>query len=214
MPYEATTGTGVPSVTSFSIAIAGVVDVRASIGPVVDDVVVVGDLDVVEVDGAELRHLRDEEVGEALPARAAGVGGTALGLEHVPVPRLIGRDHELRVDLGKREARPAVRRRERLGPQRSPRQDRAGGDAGGGLEEVPPRRTGCLLPRFAHRFLPYFGHFRSRLVRVSPLAIVFQRARRHGDRRTLRHQSNVVVPRIAVHSEQLLMLIQCLGDSV
>ena len=65
---------------------AGLVQVRASVGPVVDDVVVVGDVDVVEIDGAELLHLRDQEIGVALPARAAGVGGTALALEDVPLP--------------------------------------------------------------------------------------------------------------------------------
>ena len=81
MPYEATTGTGVPSVTELLDGDAGVVDVGSPIGPVVDDVVVVGDVDVVEVDAAELRDLRDQEVGEALPARAAGVGGTALALK-------------------------------------------------------------------------------------------------------------------------------------
>ncbi len=48
---------------------AGVVDVGAAIGPIVHDVMVVGDLDVVQIDGAKLRHLRDEEIREALPAR-------------------------------------------------------------------------------------------------------------------------------------------------
>ena len=36
---------------------AGVVDVSASIRPIVHDVVVVGDLDVVQVDGTKLLHL-------------------------------------------------------------------------------------------------------------------------------------------------------------
>ena len=60
---------------------AGVVDVRSAIGPIVHDVMIVGDLDVVQVDGAELRHFRDQEIRVSLPARAARVGGTALALE-------------------------------------------------------------------------------------------------------------------------------------
>jgi hypothetical protein len=131
---------------------------RASIGPILDDVVVVGDFDVVDVDGAEFRHLRDEQIREAFPAGTAGVSGAALGLEHVPVPRLIRRDHQPRIDLGEGQLRPGrVRpgraRRDRaidLGRQRSLRKHRARGNAGSGPEEGPPRRAGISFPRFAH----------------------------------------------------------------
>ena len=72
---------------------------RPPIGPVVDDVVIVGNLDVVEIDGAEFRHLRGQEIDEALPAGTAGIGRAALGLEDVPVERLLRREHEGLMDL-------------------------------------------------------------------------------------------------------------------
>ena len=88
-----------------------VVPVRPPVRPVLDDVVVVGDVDVVEIDRAELGHLRDEEVGEALPADAAGVGRSALGLEQVPVERLLRREHERLVDPRLRDLKTWLRPR-------------------------------------------------------------------------------------------------------
>ena len=116
-----------------------VVHVRPPIRPVLDDVVVVGDFDVVEIDGAELRHLRDQEVGEALPPCAAGVGGTALGLEDVPVQRLLRRDHVGLVDLRKRRCGRFAGRRA-LGPERVAHQHRPGRDAGCRLQKSAPRQ--------------------------------------------------------------------------
>jgi hypothetical protein len=74
---------------------------RAAIRPIVNDVVVVGNIDGVEVDGTELRHLSNEEIGEAFPAGAARIGRTAFSLERVPFEGLIGGDHELWVDSWK-----------------------------------------------------------------------------------------------------------------
>jgi hypothetical protein len=136
---------------------AGAVKMRAAVGPIVHDVVVVRNLDVVEIDGAELGHLRNEEIGEAFPARASRVSRATLALEEVPLPCPVGRDHELRIDPREREASPSRRRASALGPQRLPNQRRAGGDAGSGLEEVPPRGTGWLPARFAHGVLPLVG---------------------------------------------------------
>ena len=135
---------------------ARVVRVGPSIGPVVDDVVVVRDLDVVEIDRAELRHLRDEKIGEALPARAAGVRGAALALEHVPIRRLIGRDHELRIDFRERQRRPGRGRRggATLSRQRASAEHRAGGDTCRGFEKGPPRGAGWSFPRIFHTKAP------------------------------------------------------------
>jgi hypothetical protein len=72
--YEATTGTWLPSVTSFSTATPESCSCVASIGPVVDDVVVVGDVDEVDIHGSEFRHFRQQEIGEAFPPGAARVG--------------------------------------------------------------------------------------------------------------------------------------------
>src|SRR5437879_10210312 len=57
---------------------AGVVYMGTAIRPVVHDVMVVGNLDMVEIDGAEFLHLRNQKIGETFPARAAGVRGTTL----------------------------------------------------------------------------------------------------------------------------------------
>ena len=53
---------------------------------------------MVEIDRAEFRHPRREVLSEARPAGAAGVGRAALRLEPVPLERLLGRDHQVRVD--------------------------------------------------------------------------------------------------------------------
>jgi hypothetical protein len=68
------------------------VHVRVAVRPVVDDVMVVRNVDMIEIDGAEFRHAGEQEVGVALPAHAAGVGRAAGRLELVPLPRLIGCD--------------------------------------------------------------------------------------------------------------------------
>jgi hypothetical protein len=131
----------------------GIVDVRAPVGPIVHDVVVVGDLHIVQVDGAEFLHLGDEEIGVALPASAARIGGAALRLEQVPVPRLIGRDHEGRIDPRKSRIRRG-RDAGTLRPQRLPAQHGPGRDAHGPFEEASPRSAGRPLARFAHHDLP------------------------------------------------------------
>src|SRR3954465_9282413 len=118
-------------------SINDIASVCASIGPIVHNVMVVGYFDVVQVDGAKLLHLRNEEVGEALPSRTARVSRPALGLEHVPVPRLIGRDHVLRIDPRKGGIRLACDGTA-LGPECFSIQRRAGSDAGGSLEEATP----------------------------------------------------------------------------
>ena len=74
------------------------VHVRAPIRPIVDDVVVVRNLHIVEVDGAEFRHLRGEKFSETLPACAARIRRPALILECVPVPGLFGCDQQLPID--------------------------------------------------------------------------------------------------------------------
>src|SRR3989442_11554646 len=81
-------------------------------------------------------HLRDQEVGVALPPRAAGVGGTALGLEHVPVERLLRREHEWLVDLRERRCLAGGRA---LGPELLAHQERAGGHTSGCFQECSPR---------------------------------------------------------------------------
>lgn len=55
-------------------------------------------VDVIEIDGLELRHFDEQEFGVALPADTAGVGWPARGLENVPFPGLIGRDEVGLVD--------------------------------------------------------------------------------------------------------------------
>src|SRR5262249_2440746 len=126
-------------------------DVGPPVGPVVDNVVIVRNLDGLEIDRAELLHLRDQEIREALPAPAASIGWTALRLEHVPFPRLLGRDHAPRVDPGYRGLHRALRQRWLL------RQHDAGGDAGRASEEISARRTPPRLARAPHRFPPFSG---------------------------------------------------------
>ena len=116
-----------------------VVHVRPPVRPVLDDVVVVGDVDVVEIDRAELGQLRNQEVGVALPADAAGVGRAALGFEEVPVERLLRRHHERLVDLRER-GRGRFAGRRALGPERVAHQHRACRHAGCRLQEGAPRQ--------------------------------------------------------------------------
>src|SRR5262249_46609284 len=107
------------------------------------DVVVVRDFDRVKVGSAKLRHLRDQEVRESFPPRTSCVGRTTLALEHVPFQRLIGRNHERRIDFGKRK-KGASRGDRRactcvLSKQRLASQNSAGGDSCSGLKEGSPR---------------------------------------------------------------------------
>src|ERR1700732_2461436 len=113
-----------------------------AIGPIVHDVMIVGHLHVVQVDGPELLHLRDQEICVSLPARAARISWTSLVLERGPVPSLIGRDHELLVDLWKGKIVIRGGRGFALGPERFSNQDRTDGDASS-LQEIPPGRVGC-----------------------------------------------------------------------
>src|SRR5215510_4643993 len=116
--------------------------VRLPIRPVLDDVVVVRDFDVVEIDAAELWHLRDQEVRVALPPGTAGVGRTALRLEDMPVQGLLRRDHERLVDLRECGCRRFAGGRA-LGPERIAYEHCPGRDAGCGFEKVPPGMT-CI----------------------------------------------------------------------
>src|SRR5881296_1471562 len=140
---------------------AGVMHMGAAIRPVVHDVMVVGNLDIFEIGGAEFLHLRNQKIRETFPARAAGIRRAALAFEHVPVPRLLRRDHQLRVDPGKSRMRTGLGRpndtlrRERLSHlphlPHLPHQSRARGDSRSRLEERPPGKT---LTRSAHGALP------------------------------------------------------------
>src|SRR5436190_11024555 len=119
----------------------------APVGPVLDDVVVVRNVDVVEIDSAELRHLRDQRISKTLPAGAARIGRTTLGLEDVPVPRLLRRDHELRIDSGggTDRSRRGTARASGLAEERSLAQHGTGGDACGSLEERASLHVGLTL---------------------------------------------------------------------
>ena len=141
---------------------AGVIYVGPAIGPIVHDVMIVGHLNVVQVDGAELLHLRDQEICVSLPARAARISWTSLALERGPVPSLIGRDHELLVDLWKSKIAIRGGRGFALGPKRFSNQDRTGGDACS-LQEIPPGRVGCLV-RFWGWLGEDSGRFRHLLI--------------------------------------------------
>ena len=123
---------------------AGVIYVGPAIGPIVHDVMIVGNLNVVQVDGAELRHFRYQKIRVSLPACAARISWTSLALERSPVPGLIGRDHELLVDLWKSKIAICGGRGFALGPKRFRNQGRARGDARG-LQEIPPGRVGCFV---------------------------------------------------------------------
>ncbi len=132
----------------------------AAIRPIVHDIVIVGDLDIVEIHGTELSHPGNQEIGVALPADAASIGRTSLSLERVPLPGLIRRDHEGRVDPGKHIAGRTGSATERaFRPQRLPAQNRAGSRAGGALKEIPPR-----LPPFAHGALTSAQRFGQRRI--------------------------------------------------
>ena len=74
-----------------------VVHVRPAIRPVLDDVAVV-DFDVTR-STAPNSGIFEMRKSVKASIRAAGVGGTALGLEDVPVQRLLRRDHAGLVDL-------------------------------------------------------------------------------------------------------------------
>ena len=126
---------------------AGVIYVGPAIGPIIYDVMIVGDFNIVQVDGTELRHFRYQEICISLPARASRISWTTLALERSPVPGLIGRDHELLVDLWK--SRIAIRggRVFALGPKRSWKTARTDGDACG-LQEIPPGRVVCFVGLF------------------------------------------------------------------
>ena len=95
----------------------------SAIGPIVHDVVIVGDLDIVQIDGAKLRHFRYQEICVSLPARAARIRRTALALERSPLPGLIGRHHELLVDSWKSKIAIRGGRGFALGPKRFSNQD-------------------------------------------------------------------------------------------
>src|SRR5438093_10857514 len=124
----------------------------AAIRPVVHDVMVVGNLDIFEIGGAEFLHLRNQKTRETFPAGAAGIRGTALAFEHVPVPGLLRRDHQLRLDPGKSRMRAGLGRpTDSLYRERLPHQPRARGDSRSRLEERPPGKT---LRRSAHGVLP------------------------------------------------------------
>ena len=151
---------------------AGVVHMGPAIRPVLHDVMVVGHLDVVEVDGAELRHFRDKEIRVFLPARASRIRGTALGrLQGMPPQGQFGRDHELLVDLWKSPGVGGGGRGFGLSPERRPAQDGARGDARGGLQEGPPGRNSRLAPRFAHSASTY----RCRIVEMAGFRMVILR---------------------------------------
>src|SRR5579864_331582 len=91
---------------------------------------IVRDLDEIEIDGAQLVHLENQEVGVSFPTRSTGIGRAATALEEVPFPRQVRRNHVRRVDLGKSR---------RLAPLRAARQDRACGQAGSRFEKGPSR---------------------------------------------------------------------------
>src|ERR1700730_9225684 len=111
--------------------------VGPAIGPIFHDVMIVGHLNIVQVDGAHLRHFRYQEICESLPSCAAGPGWTALGLERSPFQGLIGCDHEFLVDLWK--SKLATRRGHgfALAPKRFSNQDRTGGHPCR-LQEITP----------------------------------------------------------------------------
>src|SRR5436189_3744767 len=124
----------------------------AAIRPVVHYVMVVGNLDIFEIGGAEFLHLRNQKIRETFPARAAGIGGAALAFEHVEVPSLLRRDHQRRLDPGKSRMRAGLGRpSDTLCRERLPHQPRARRDSRSRLEERPPGKT---LTRSAHGALP------------------------------------------------------------
>src|SRR5436309_7027981 len=127
-----------------------------AIRPVVHDVMVVGNLDIFEIGGAEFLHLRNQKIRETFPAHAAGIRGAALAFEHVPVPRLLWRDHQRRLDPGKSRMRASLGGpSDTLCRERLPHQPRARGDSRSRLEECPPGKT---LARSAHGALPKTSH--------------------------------------------------------
>ena len=79
----------------------------AAVGPVIDDIAVIGNVDMVQIDAAEFLHPGDQKIGVAFPARAAGIGGAAFGLEGVPGLGLIGRNQQAGIDL--EGGRPTIR---------------------------------------------------------------------------------------------------------
>src|SRR5262249_14467610 len=131
---------------------ARVVHMGAAVRPVVHDVMVVGNVHIFEIGGAEFLHLRDQKIRETVPARAAGLPGAALAFEPVPVPSLLRCDHPFRLDPEKRRMRPTLGRpNDTLRRERLPHQASACGDSRSRFEERPPRKT---LTGSAHWFPP------------------------------------------------------------
>jgi hypothetical protein len=49
---------------------------------------------------------------------------------------------------------------------------------------------------------------------VTAFSIILQGARRHRHDRAARHEARIVAERVAVHSEQFLMLVERLGNGI
>src|SRR5207249_12134174 len=95
---------------------------------------------------------RTPKVPDTFPAPAAAIRGAALTFEHVPLPRLLRRDHQRRLDPGKSRMRAGLGRpSDTLCRERLPHQPRARRDSRSRLEERPPGKT---LTRSAHGALP------------------------------------------------------------
>src|SRR5215467_4607854 len=118
------------------------------VGPVLDDVVVIGDLDIVKVNGTKAWHFSQQELCVRLPARAASIGWPTLSLEPIPVERLLWRDHQAWLDFRSAPDPDALAHPLR---ERAVTQKRTRGETGRGFQERASRGpTGPPVARCTH----------------------------------------------------------------